>query len=354
MQREGTFGSRPGMAVWVRAVAAALCIGVYPAAVAQAQSGPGTEQTGAPPDPSIAELVTAQADIGDSEPDANASAGAGALTGRPIVRPVRVVTPPSIDGRLDDAAWADALHLTDFVQMQPLDGAPATESTDVYLAYDSTTIYLGFRARYADPSMMRANQSDRDRAFRDDLFTVYFDTFLDQQRAYVFSVNGYGVQGDAIVNSRGGGGFGGGRGRGGGGGGLPRGDNSWDALFTTGGQPVEDGFTAEMAIPFKSLRYPRQDGNTPHRWGLQIARRIGGKDETVVWSPVSRGVAGFLPQMGMLEGMTGLSTSRNIEILPTFTAIQFGSLDAASGDFMTADAAPEGRRQLQVRRSRRI
>ena len=68
---------------------------------------------------------------------------------------------------------------------------------------------------------------------------------------------------------------------------------------------------------------------------------IRGKDEVVVWSPVSRDVAGFLPQMGVLDGMQGLSTSRNIEILPTFTAVQFGALDDGTGDFVT-DNSPEG------------
>ena len=330
------------LAARIRTVALAACIGVCPDAVALAQSGLRPAPADAEPEPSVAALVSGEVEIGAAEPAPDLSAEAGILTGRPVVQPVRVAAPPAIDGRLDDAAWAGALRITEFVQLQPLDGAPATEATDVYLAYDSTAIYLGFRARYTDPGMLRANRSDRDRTFRDDLISVYFDTFLDQQRAYVFTVNAYGVQGDSIINSRGGGGFGSRGGRGGGGAGLPRGDESWDALFTTAGRLVEDGFTAEMAIPFKSLRYPQRGGRTAHRWGLQIARRIGGKDETVVWSPVSRGVAGFLPQMGVVEGLTGLSMSRNIEILPTFTAIQFGSIDAATGDFATADPAPEG------------
>ena len=137
----------------------------------------------------------------------------------------------------------------------------------------------------------------------DDVVSVYFDTFLDQQRAYVFSVNGYGVQMDSIMNARGGGGGGGG-GRGGsgrrgggfsGGGfsGIPRGDSTWDALFESGGQLVADGFTAEMAIPFKSLRYPQRDRDVPHRWGFQIVREIRGKDENVVWSPFTRDIAGL-------------------------------------------------------------
>ena len=225
------------------------------------------------------------------------------------------------------------------MQRQPLDGAPATEDTDVYVAYDDANLYLAFHAKYDNPEVMRANRVDRDRAdFSDDTISVYFDTFLDQQRAYVFSVNGYGVQGDSIVSGSRRGGFGGG----GGGGGVPRGDRSWDALFTTAGQPVADGFTAEMAIPFKSLRYPSRPGLAPHTWGFQVVRQIRNKGETIVWSPVSRDVAGFLPQMGGgLDGMSGLSTSRNLEMQPTFTAFRYGSFDESAGRVVDGEPRPE-------------
>ena len=287
--------------------------------------------------------VTGGIAIDDGAAQFGVAAGVGVLTGRPTVRPPVVDEPPNVDGRLDDEAWAAAVHITEFVQLSPLDGAPGTEATDVFIAYDSANIYLAFHAHYTNPSIMRASRTDRDQARGDDAFTIYFDPFLDQQRAYVFTVNAFGVQTDAILSSRGGGGgFGGGGGRGPSGYfGPPRGDASWDTLFTSAGRVVQDGFTAEMAIPFKSLRYPRRGGNTPHRWGFQIARRIRGKNETVVWSPVSREVAGFLPQMGVLDGMTGLSTSRNIEILPTFTAFQFGALNDA-GQFANDRAEPEG------------
>ena len=293
------------------------------------------------------------------------ASGAGILTGRPSVSATRTSTPPRIDGRLDDAVWRDAARIDEFVQRQPRDGAPATEVTEVYIAYDSGNLYFGVYAHYSDAGLIRANRTDRDQAFGDDTVAVYFDPFLDQQRAYVFSVNGYGVQGDSIMNARSGGiGFGGGGGGGGGGpgggfrggmpagggggrggggfgGGTPAGDPSWDALFSSGGMLVEDGWTAELAIPFKSLRYPSRGSGTVHRWGFQIARSIASKDEVDVWAPISRDVAGFLTQMGLLDGLTDLSTSRNLEILPTFTAIQFGALDTDTGGF-TEETQPEG------------
>ena len=276
--------------------------------------------------------------LGDDAPRLGVASSAGILTGRPNVRPPRTTLTPLVDGHLDDEIWRHAAHITEFVQLSPLDGAPATEESDVYIAYDSANIYIGFHAHFSDPSALRANRKDRDVRTGDDVFWVYFDPFLDQQRAYSFAVNAYGIQIDAIASSRRGGGFGGRGGRGGPR--LPFGDMTWDALFESAGQIVPDGFTAEMAIPFKSLRYPQRGPGIPHQWGFQIARRIRAQDETAVWSPVSREVAGFLPQMGVLEGMTDLSTSRNIEILPTFTAVQFGSLDDRGG-FVNADAQPE-------------
>ena len=284
--------------------------------------------------------------IDDDGPRLGVAAGAGILTGRPTVRPPRTQTPPTIDGRLDDAAWVGAVRITEFVQLAPRAGEPATQDSDVYITYDGANLYLGFHAHLTDPSALRANRKDRDVRTGDDEFWVYIDPFLDQQRAYSLSVNAYGVQMDTIVSTLPGGGFGGGGRRGrrgprGPGLRLPFGDASWDTLYDSAGRIVADGFTAEMAIPFKSLRYPQRTGIAPHQWGFQIARFIGAGNETVVWAPVTREIAGFLPQMGVLQGMTGLSTSRNIEILPTFTAVQFGKLDDA-GRFANDDAQPEG------------
>ena len=110
----------------------------------------------------------------------------------------------------------------------------------------------------------------------DDLMTIYFDTFLDQQRGYDFDVNGYGVQGDGVMTVTGGRG---GRNSGRPAAAIPFADRSWDALFDTGAQIVEDGYTAEMAIPFKSLRYPTPPEGEPHRWGFQIVREVKSKNE---------------------------------------------------------------------------
>ena len=119
------------------------------------------------------------------------------------------------------------------------------------------------------------------------------------------------------------------------------GDDSWNALFETGGVVVSDGWTAEMAIPFKSLRYPARPGGAPHRWGFQITRIIRGKSEAQSWAPISRAVAGQLTQFGVLEGLSELSQSRNIEVLPELTGVQFGSLDTGTGSYDERDPAGE-------------
>ena len=283
------------------------------------------------------------------------------MAARPTTVIVRTREAPRIDGRLDDAVWRNATHLTEFVQIAPVEGAPGSERTEVWMAYDDDNLYFAFYAHYSDPGMIRVFRADRDEIRGDDRISVLFDTFLDQQRAYQFTVNGYGVQGDSIVNATGrmssssrsmsmSSGSSSGTGSRSGGGGMSSmgssgafgifGDDSWNALFETGGVVVSDGWTAEMAIPFKSLRYPARPGGAPHRWGFQITRIIRGKSEAQSWAPISRSVAGQLTQFGVLEGLADLSQSRNIEILPELTGVQFGSLDTGSGSYDERD--PDG------------
>jgi hypothetical protein len=269
----------------------------------------------------------------------------GPAAARPRVTLSRTEQRPEIDGQLADEVWETAARIDRFVQRQPREGEPATEATEVFITYDSQHIYIGIRAHYSDPALIRANRSQRDQINQDDTVSVIVDPFLDQQRAYVFSVNGYGVQGDSLLTGGGGGGRGGG-GRGGGGGGGGMGDSSWDALFSSAGRLVEDGWTAEMAIPFKSLRYPARDDGETHRWGFQVQRTIESKDETVVWSPVWRNEASFLAQTGTLDGMTALSASRNLELLPTFTAVSASALDADTG-VTRRDSQPDGGMDLK-------
>ena len=277
---------------------------------------------------------------------------------RPTVVIGRTANPPEIDGRLDDSVWETATYIDDFIQIAPVEGAPGTEETEVWMAYDNDHLYFAFYAHYSRPEVMRINRADREEIRGDDRMSILFDPFLDQQRAYQFEVNGYGVQADSLVNADGSTGFsrssgsssasrGSGPRRGGGSGmsqsgqfGI-RGDDSWNALFDTGGQVVADGWTAEMRIPFKSLRYPSRAGGEEHRWGFQITRVIRDKSEAQSWSPISRGVAGQLTQFGVLEGLSDMSRSRNLEFLPELTGFRLGSLDRETGVFDRGDPGGE-------------
>ena len=301
--------------------ALALCLAAGAGADLHAQSGAGFPMGPHGPDrPRV-----------DDSTVAASGAGYGALVGRPRVRATRTDAPPTIDGRLDDEVWRTAAMLSEFVQQSPLDGAPATEETEVYIAYDRDHVYFAFYLHYTDPGILRASRADRDTTWQDDLITVYLDPFLDQQRCYDFDLNGYNVQGDGVINA--------GQTRGGP---IPVADRSWDALFYSGAQIVDDGYTAEMAIPFKSFRYPEQPPGVEHRWGFQIVREIKGKNqENVVWAPMSRDVQSFMGQMGVLEGMTDLSTSRNLEILPSFTAIGYELFDRGTGALLDRSTDPE-------------
>ena len=263
---EGPGQSARGVGVRVALVMGLVLISMPGNVAGQAQ---GADEPTSPEGQVLEDRIRGDETLEDASLEDRALEGSGLVSGRPTVRPTRIDTPPVIDGRMDEAVWKSAALLTEFVQQSPLDGAPATEKTEVYVAYDSENIYVGFYAHYEDPSIMRANRVDRDRASMDDLLTVYFDTFMDQQRGYDFDVNAYGVQGDGIITA------GGGHRRGP----IPYADRSWNTLFETGGQIVADGFTAEMAIPFKSLRYPSRARDEPHRWGFQIVREVKGKNQ---------------------------------------------------------------------------
>jgi hypothetical protein len=252
-----------------------------------------------------------------------------ANSARPTLTAVRASMPPAIDGRLDDEIWQTAAVINTFVQQEPFEGLPASEQTEVRVAYDSEKVYFGIYAHYADVSLRRANRSDRDKLDNDDTVTVYLEPFLDYLRGYAFSVNGFGVQSDSMVvvqNAQS----------------TAGGNLSFNALYYSGGQLVDDGWTAEIAVPIKSLRYPGRSNGEAHRWGFQVRRTIKSRDESAFWAPVSRSDPNFLAQIGLLTGMTNFSTQRNFELLPTFTAVRTGTLNAATGDFSTADVEEGG------------
>jgi hypothetical protein len=218
-------------------------------------------------------------------------------------------TVPKIDGVLDNPLWGKAAVIEDFTQFEPLEGAVPSEKTKAYLAYDKNNLYLAFRCFDSNPKAIRACLTQRDKAEQDDEVTIYLDTFNDKKRAFVFQINPCGIQTDGILTE------GTGRRRMG----FERFDRNWDTYFLADAHMDDQGYTVEMAIPFKSLRFPNADSQ---KWGLKIVRSIRRKNEEDHWPPHSRDVNGFLVQSGIIEFNGRIEKGKNIEIMPVVTGLQ--------------------------------
>ena len=219
------------------------------------------------------------------------------------VRVPRFETAPVIDGKLDDAIWKQAAVFSDFYQISPGDNNAPSKPTIAYIGYDARTLYFAFHA-YDDPSKVRATIARRDNVFGEDNIRVFLDTFNDQRKAYVFGWNPLGVQQDGITTE---------------GGGT---DYSVDIVMESKGVLTDDGFTIEVAIPFKSLRYEAGKGKV---WGIHLWRNIDRfNDEVDSWMPVSRDKSGMLNQEGHITGLEGVSTERTLELIPSLTVSETG------------------------------
>lgn len=211
--------------------------------------------------------------------------------------------PPVIDGLLDDEVWKDSTVLKEFYQIQPGDNLAPSKPTEVRLGYDDKYLYLGFHA-YDDPGKVRATVATRDDVSADDNVSVYLDTYNDKRKAYVLTFNPLGVQSDGILTE--------GRGE----------DDSFDLVMESKGVIGEDGYTVEVAIPFKSLRYA---AGTDKLWGVHFFREIKRfNGEVDSWMPISRDISGTLNQAGHLKTPEGISSAHTLEIIPSLTFSETG------------------------------
>lgn len=221
-----------------------------------------------------------------------------------------------VDGRLDDQAWGSAALLESFTQYDPVEGVPASQRTEVLVLMDGDAIYFGVRAFDDRAGAVRATLSERDEFTRsDDYIRLVLDTFNDQRRAYVFTVNPLGVQHDGIWNEGGGGrmrGFG------------PPVDDNPDFLWESAGQIAEWGYAVEVRIPLKSLRFPEVREQS---WGFQVMRRIARNGFEESWAPISTNVANQLTQAGKLTGLRDLDAGLFMEINPVLTGKRIGGFD---------------------------
>ncbi len=246
------------------------------------------------------------------------AAGAKAVktaAGRYSVSLAEFSSPPRIDGMIENPFWQEAARITDFTQYEPLEGGVPSEKTEGYIAYDKDSLYLAFRCYDSNAKGVRACLAPRDRPEQDDGITIYLDTFNDKKRAFVFEVNPCGIQVDGIFTESTGQRRRGGRGAGG----FQRFDRNWDTYFLADARIDDQGYTIEMAIPFKSLRFPNSENQ---RWGIKIMRSIRRKNEEIYWPPHTRDVNGFLVQSGTLEFHGAVAKGKNIEIMPVATGLK--------------------------------
>src|SRR6266508_576904 len=219
------------------------------------------------------------------------------------IRVPRFAKAPVIDGKLDDEVWKQAAVLKDFYQTQPGDNIAPSKPTETMIGYDSKTLYLAFHC-YDEPDKVRATVAKRDEVFSDDNVRLHLDTFNDQRRAYVLGWNALGIQQDGILTEGSGTDF------------------SVDIVMESKGMLTSDGWTVEVAIPFKSLRYEAGKGKF---WGFNVWRNFFRfNDEIDSWFPQSREIASQLSQEGHLTGLEGISTERTLELIPSLTLSETG------------------------------
>jgi len=232
-----------------------------------------------------------------------------------VAAPVMASPDISIDGRLDDAAWVNAAILTGFSQYEPVEGTPASEETTVRMIVTDDALFFAIRAEDSSGGV-RATLTQRDGYGRsDDYVRIILDTFNDQRRAYVFMVNPYGVQGDGLWVEGGSGRFG-----------DPI-DWNPDFLWESNGRIDESGYSAEVRIPLKTLRFPESDVQD---WGLQIQRTIRRTGYQSSWAPITQERANKLEQAGSLTGLRGLDAGLFMEVNPTLVGSRTGQ-PAADG-----------------------
>lgn len=215
----------------------------------------------------------------------------------------RLDKPPVIDGKLNEDVWKQAVILKDFYQISPGDNIAPSKPTDVFIGYDSRFLYIGVHA-FDDPTKVRASVASRDNVLGEDNLRVFLDTFNDQRKAYVLGWNPLGVQQDGIFTEGG------------------DTDFSVDIVMESKGELTSDGWTLEVAIPFKSLRY---EAGKDKLWGFHVWRNIDRfNDEIDSWVPISRDVPGTLTKAAHLTGLEGISTERTLEVIPSLTLSETG------------------------------
>ncbi len=213
----------------------------------------------------------------------------------------RANQPVQLDGELDEADWALAVPVSDFVQSNPDEGTPASERTEVRVLFDDDNLYFGVYCYDSEPDRIIVNELKRDFASREgDVFGVALDPFHDHRNGFTFFTNAAAAKNDSQ-------GFDDGR----------VADLQWDGIWYSAARMQQDGWSVEIAIPFKTLGFRSRSDFV---MGVNFKRRIRRKSEDLYWSLVPRRFnALHVSLAGVLEGLEEVSGGHNLRVKPFVT-----------------------------------
>lgn len=210
-----------------------------------------------------------------------------------------------IDGKIIEEIWKEASVADNFTEINPGDNVKPEVDTKVYVAYDDDAIYFAYIC-YDDMSTVRGSMCDRDFMYQDDWVGPFIDTYNDEKQAFEFYVNPQGIQGDLFwtVNNE---------------------DSSPDYIYESETQRYNDRWTAEIRIPFKSLKFPDTEEQT---WRVHLLRnRVRGARQRIYWASVSRDNPNFLGQAGIFKGIKNIKRGKNLEIMPYIAGNQTSAVN---------------------------
>ncbi|MFW6079163.1 MAG: DUF5916 domain-containing protein, partial [Gemmatimonadota bacterium] len=258
--------------------------------------------------------VSSRFAVQDAQPAGDSAARIGSATTK-RVRAHRIPAAagsPTIDGRLDDAAWTEAAAVSGFVQMQPAPGEPASRRTHVRVLYDDEAIYVGMRLE-DDPALVASQLARRDASgIFSDWAHVLIDSYHDNRTGFRFSVTPAGTKKDVLHYDD------------------TSEDPNWDAVWEAAAAVDDGGWTAEFRIPLSQLRFnanaggrdgdvgggSRADSGDATVWGINFGREIARDGEWSWWSPVLPEAGGVISESGDLVGLARLESPRRLELLP--------------------------------------
>jgi hypothetical protein len=224
--------------------------------------------------------------------------------GRATLRAVRLQEPIQVDGRLEERVYREVPSAAGFVQQEPIEGMPGTENTEIWVLFDGANVYFSARLWDSQPERMIANEMRRDNRgiFNNENFAVILDTFYDRRNGFLFQTNPLGALWDGQVTDE-------------------RDTNSdWNTVWHVKSDRFPEGWTVEMAIPFKSLRY--RDGEA-QIWGINFRRIVKWKNEWDYLTPIAAafGREGIqrLSSAATLVGIETPTRSMNLELKPYAT-----------------------------------